>query len=210
MLCIYGIAKRIGGQIFAYWAVVLWLTVPFIGIKFTDYLYHQRYTELTLPQGFGLTAMADFPSMVAVLVAVYFGLRVLERPDAIEALASGLAAGVAITIKPASAPFSAVSCSASCTAAASPQLPIVAGLAGPPHLAPKPRLGYLPLFMPRLQRDLPSARSNSSWPSTRCTTTSSSTGTVSISTSAIEEHFWSLRVVEWLVIAGLIGLAAAR
>ena len=105
ILCMYGIAKRIGGQIFAYWTVALWLTVPFIGIKFTDYLYHQRYTELTLPQGFGLTAMADFPSMVAVLVAVYFGLRVIERPDMVEAIAAGLAAGVAVTIKPASAPF---------------------------------------------------------------------------------------------------------
>ena len=93
LLCIYGIAKRIGGQLFAYWAVLLWLTVPFIGIKFTDYLYHQRYTEVTLPQGFGLTAMADFPSMVFVLVSVYFGLRVIERTDRVEAIAAGLAAG---------------------------------------------------------------------------------------------------------------------
>src|SRR5712691_1766703 len=91
LLCIYGIAKRIGGKLFAYWAVALWLMVPFIGIKFTDYLYHQRYTELTLPQGFGLTAMADFPSMVAVLVCVYFALRVIERPDTVDALAAGLA-----------------------------------------------------------------------------------------------------------------------
>src|SRR5260221_7162224 len=33
LLCIYGIAKRIGGKVFAYWEVFLWLTVPFIGIK---------------------------------------------------------------------------------------------------------------------------------------------------------------------------------
>ena len=82
LLCIYGIAKQIGGRIFGYWATLLWLAVPFIGIKYTDHLYHQRYTELTLPQAFGLTAMADFPSMVAVLVSVYFALRVIERPDA--------------------------------------------------------------------------------------------------------------------------------
>ena len=49
--------------------------------------------------------MADFPSMVAVLVAVYFGLRVIERPDTVEAIAAGLAAGIAVTIKPGSAPF---------------------------------------------------------------------------------------------------------
>src|SRR5439155_13959022 len=105
LLCIYGIAKRIGGKLFAYWATTLWLGVPFIGIEFTDYLYHQRYTELTLPQGFGLTAMADFPSMVAVLVSVYFALQVLEQRDMVEALAAGLAAGAAIAIKPSSSVF---------------------------------------------------------------------------------------------------------
>ena len=100
LLCVYGIAQQIGGRIFAYWATFLWIAVPFIGIKFTDYLYHQRYTELTLPQAFGLTAMADYPSMVAVLVSVYFTLRVAKRPDVIEALAAGLAAGLVIATKP--------------------------------------------------------------------------------------------------------------
>ena len=43
--------------------------------------------------------------MVAVLVCVYFALRVLERPDHVEALAAGLAAGVAIAIKPSNSVF---------------------------------------------------------------------------------------------------------
>lgn len=212
LLCIYGIAKRIGGTIFAYWAVVLWLAVPFIGIKFTDYLYHQRYTELTLPQGFGLTAMADFPSMVAVLVSVYFALRVLEQPDVIEALAAGLAAGAAIAIKPASAPFLGglvlgFLYRRRFTAAAY----LVAGLI-PALLALalwKDRgLGYLPLFRGAgaerlaagVQQQLVAFNPlhhyvNFDWHK------------LNINLVSIKEHFWSLRVVEWLVIAGLIGLA---
>jgi hypothetical protein len=57
MLALYGIAARIGGRLFGYWALVLWIIVPFLGIRFTNAGYHQRYTELTLPQSFGLTAM---------------------------------------------------------------------------------------------------------------------------------------------------------
>src|SRR5919204_130749 len=105
LLCVWGIADRLGGRVFAYWATLLWLSVPFIGIKYADAGYHQRYTELTLPQSFGLTILADFPSMVAALVAVYFALRVLDRHDAIDAVAAGLAAGLAIAIKPSNTVF---------------------------------------------------------------------------------------------------------
>jgi len=58
MLALYGIAARIGGRLFGYWAVALWIVVPFIGVWYTDSGYHQRYTELLLPQTFGLTAMS--------------------------------------------------------------------------------------------------------------------------------------------------------
>ena len=212
LLCIYGIAKRIGGTIFAYWAVFLWLTVPFIGIKFTDYLYHQRYTELTLPQGFGLTAMADFPSMVAVLVCVYFALRVLERPDLVEALAAGIAAGIAITIKPSNSVFVAGIVLAvlyrrrfvGAAYVLAGLVPAVAALA----LWKYRGLGYLPLFHAQGGTKLALGAHQElvafnplhkyiqfNWHK------------LNLNLLGIKEHFWSLRVVEWLVIAGLIGLS---
>jgi hypothetical protein len=212
LLCVYGIAKRIGGQIFAYWTVALWLTVPFIGIKFTDYLYHQRYTELTLPQSFGLTAMADFPSMVAVLVAVYFGLRVIERPDAVEAIAAGLAAGVAVAIKPASAPFlGGLVLGFLYRRRTLGAAYLVAGIA-PAVLTLalwKYRgLGYVPLFHADGAVRLAAGAQQQlvafnplhhyvkfDWHQ------------LNLNLLGIKEHFWSVRVVEWLVIAGFVGLA---
>jgi hypothetical protein len=212
LLCIYGIAKRIGGQVFAYWAVLLWLAVPFIGIKFTDYLYHQRYTELTLPQGFGLTGMADFPSMVAVLVCVYFALRVLEQPDAVESIAAGLAAGVAIAIKPSNSVFVAglilgVLYRRRFVGAAY----LLVGLA--PAIATlalwKYRgLGYLPLFHAQGESKLAlDAHQNLVAFNPLHKYIHFDWHKLNLNLLGIKEHFWSLRVVEWLVIAGLIGLS---
>jgi hypothetical protein len=211
LLCIYGIAKRVGGQLFAYWATALWLVVPFVGVKFTDHLYHQRYTELTLPQGFGLTAMADFPSMVAVLVCVYFALRVLERHDTIDALAAGLAGGVAISIKPSSSIFLGglvlaflyrrrIAGAAYLAAGLVPALVTLA-------LWKYRGFGYLPLFHSEVGTKLafgahqPLVAFN---PLHKYV--SFDWHQLNINLLGIKEHFWSMRVIEWLVVAGLIGL----
>ena len=68
LLSIYGIAARIAGRLFGYWAVALWIAIPYLGIVFLEPGYHQKYTELTLPQLLGLTSVPDFPSVVALLV----------------------------------------------------------------------------------------------------------------------------------------------
>lgn len=212
LLCIYGIARQIGGRLFAYWAVALWLGVPFIGIKFTDYLYHQRYTEVTLPQGLGLTAMADFPSMVGVLVSVYFALRVLERPDTIEALAAGLAAGVAISIKPSNSVFLGGLILGFLYRRRFIGAAYVLGGLAPALLTLalwKYRgFGYVPLFHSTGATRIAAGAHQQlvafnplhkyihfNWHQ------------LNLNLLQIKEHFWSLRVVEWLVLAGLIGLA---
>ncbi len=106
-LCLYGIARRIAGRAFGYWATALWVAMPFVGILFANAEYHQRYTELFLPQALGLTALSDFPTMVACLVSAYYAIRIVldEHPRTAHALASGLAAGAAIAIKPSAALF---------------------------------------------------------------------------------------------------------
>ena len=102
MLAVYGIAARIGGRLFGYWTLLVWIAVPFIGIRYTLQGYHMRYSEAVLPQGFGLTAMADFPAMVAVIVALYFCARVAldSSPRLTDAVAGGVAFGAAIALKP--------------------------------------------------------------------------------------------------------------
>jgi hypothetical protein len=212
LLCIYGIAKQIGGKLFGYWATLLWLVVPFIGIKYTDHFYHQRYTELTLPQAFGLSAMSDFPSMVAVLVCVYFAFRIMKRPDTVDALACGLAGGTAFAIKPSNSIFLAgVILGLAYRRRLKGAAYVLAGLT--------PALVTLALWKYRGLGNLPLLQSQEA--------VRLAAGTHSqlvafnplhkyvhfdwhhldLQIQAIKEHFWSARVIEWLVIAGLVGLA---
>jgi 4-amino-4-deoxy-L-arabinose transferase-like glycosyltransferase len=208
LLCIYGIAARIGGRLFGYWAAALWIALPYFGILFVEPGYHQKYTELTIPHIVGLTAMSDFPSMVGLLVSAYFCLRALESGNPVTMGAAGLAAGYAIAVKPSSAIFLFGPALLLLIARWRTVVPFVAGIApiiltlafwkyrGLGHLGatqPEPiRLaGGVGDFLRRIHN--PSANS---WAHFHANLT------------AIREHFWVARVLEWLPVAGSIALLA--
>src|SRR6266511_1902936 len=105
LLCVYGIAAQIAGRLFGYFAAALWIAVPYLGIVFVEPGYHQKYTELTLPQLLGLTSVPDFPATVALLVSAYLCLRAVDAAGWHAAAGAGLAAGYSIAIKPSNAIF---------------------------------------------------------------------------------------------------------
>ena len=212
MLCLYGIAAQVGGRLFGYWTLVLWVTLPFLGILYTNTGYHQRYTELTLPQAFGLTAMADFPALVATLVAVYFCARLVLAADAsaTQAAAFGVAAGVVIAIKPGDTLFLAGPALALAfsrrfahlgiaTAAILPSVVALAvwkerGLGHLPILTAASSRGGLAAAAPLASLHLGRYLHNLDWHAfTR-------------ELDLLREHFWSARLLEWMVVGGLIGL----
>ncbi|HLY95059.1 MAG TPA: hypothetical protein VKP14_09455 [Gaiellaceae bacterium] len=212
MVAMYGIGERIGGRLFGYWVVLLWIVVPFIGIKYTDAGFHQRYTEATLPQGLGLTAMSDFPSMVMLVVAAYFLLRALQRPVRSDALLAGLFAGFAIGIKPSNSlilvgvGLAVVAgrhwrAGAAFAAGVAPGLLVLA-------LWKWRGLGYLPLFHAehglRLAAGAIQAPLGTFDPHKYIHLDWSHFGK---NLDSLQEHFWSARVIEWLVVAGVIALA---
>lgn len=211
LLALYGIARLLAGRLFAYWVLLLWLVVPFAGIRYTNTGYHQRYTELLLPQGFGLTAMADFPTMVATLVAAYFCARIVFARDrsVLTAVGAGLAAGASIGLKPSNALF-----------LLGPPLALLFArrlstmgwfLAG---LAPSVLLlalwkyrgyGYLPLLHADATVQLAAGAHLVALhvPSYGHFNWQHFTNQLDL----LREHFWSARLIEWLVIAGAIGAA---
>jgi hypothetical protein len=208
LLCIYGIATRIGGRLFGYWAAALWIALPYFGILFVEPGYHQKYTELTIPHIVGLTAMSDFPSMVGLLVSAYFCLRALESGSRLTMVAAGFAAGYAIAVKPSSAIFLFGPALLLLVTRWRTILPFVLGLA--PAIATlalwKYRgLGHLgatqeePVRLASGVGDLlrrihnPDANSWSHFHENLI---------------AIREHFWVARVLEWLPLAGALALFA--
>jgi hypothetical protein len=100
LFCLYGIASRIGGRLLGYWAAVLWVIAPYAAIPLFVERYHEKWTEQFLPQATGLTAMADYPSMVVVLAAAFFVTRSLSPQRVLDAALAGLLLGAAGGLKP--------------------------------------------------------------------------------------------------------------
>jgi hypothetical protein len=208
LLCVYGIASRIAGRLFGYFAALLWIVVPYLGIVFVEPGYHQKYTEVTLPQALGLTSVPDFPATVALLVCALFCLRALDSASWQSAAAAGLAAGWSIAMKPSNSIF-LVAPVLLLIVERRRALPIFfVGLA--------PALLTLALWKYRGLGELAAAPSEpvplasgvgslihrihspslNSWAHLRQVL------------DALREHFWAARVIEWLPIAGCIALLA--
>jgi hypothetical protein len=208
LLCVYGIAARIAGRLFGYWAVVLWIAIPYLGVLFVEPGYHQKYTELTLPQVTGLTSVPDFPSVVALLVAGYFCLRALDSGSWYPAAAAGLATGYSIAIKPSNSIFLVAPLLVLLVLRWRAVLPF--GLALAPALLTlalwKYRgLGELAATPPEpvrlagatdLLHRIHNAGNLNSWDHLHQVILS------------LREHFWIARVIEWLPLAGMAALIA--
>jgi hypothetical protein len=100
LLAVYGIASQIAGRYFGYWCAALWVIAPVAAIPLFVDRYHERYVDQFLPQALGLTAMADFPSMVLLLGAAYFVLRSAREAEVPTAVIAGVLAGYAAWTKP--------------------------------------------------------------------------------------------------------------
>jgi len=98
--CIYELGARIGGRVIGYVAAVVWTFGPYVAIPLFVHRYHDRYVDQFLPIPLGLTAMADYVGMVALLASALFVARVVENRDAHTAVLAGLTFGFAALIKP--------------------------------------------------------------------------------------------------------------
>lgn len=208
-LCMYGIAERIGGRLFGYWTALLWIVVPYAGIRYALAGYHQKYTELTLPQILGLGAMSDFPSVVALLVGAYLCLRAVEGGHWLWSAGAGFATAYALAIKPSNAVFLVAPALLFLIFRRRSLLPFVAGLAPPLFVLGfwKDRgYGHIPAFSaPPPTRRIAGGVSDVFQPWHRYTGTNSWT---QLHNNLIQfrEHLWSDRVLEFLAVAGIVAL----
>ena len=213
LLCFYGIASRIGGRLLGYWAALLWVVTPYLSIPLWVDRYQERWAEQFLPQALGLTAMADFPSMVLALAAAYFVVRSLEPERMRDAVFAGALLGAAGALKPANMLLAAGVAlayvvarhwreGAACAAAAAPALLVllawkVKGLGEIPAFA----LGqaHIAVGSGPLALDLSISRyfdfDLDHWRQQM---------------DQLREFFWSARLAQWAPFAGLLAVLRVR
>ena len=105
IVSVYSLATRIGGRLLGYWATLLWVIAPFASIPLFVGRYHGRYEDQILPQSLGLSALADYPSMVALVACAALSARAIERDSTRDGVLAGLVLGFAIAMKPPNALF---------------------------------------------------------------------------------------------------------
>ncbi len=215
LLCVYGIATRIAGRVFGYWAAALWILVPYLAIPLFDHRYHQKYVEIVLPQQLGLTVLGDFPSMVCLLVTAYLIVRALDSGDWRDTVLAGLAGAFAIGIKPSNTLFfgAAVLCllvarrwlqTGAFLAAMIPGLVVLA-------LWKQRGLGQLPAFSSYGGDNGHLAAAGASLPLKSLTTpfhkyVSVNWGHLQENLDGLREFFWAVRPLEFVPFAGLLAI----
>jgi hypothetical protein len=210
--CVYGIAKLIGGRGYAYLATLAWTVLPALSIPYFYERYHFRYINVTLAPSLGLTALADFPGMVCLLIAGYFGLQAVTLRQSPDALFAGLAAGLAIAVKPSNAVFLPAPVAALVIARYGRGLlelavglaPVAVALA----LWKYRGIGYLPLL-----QNAPASSALGRFTDVPLGGLSIhkyvplNWGQLQNNIDYIREYAWSLRLLTWIIAAGAIGLA---
>jgi hypothetical protein len=206
VVLVWAIADRLGGRVFAWWAAAAWIVAPLLLVRgFRPDFRDDFKTYFLGPHAFGLTDMADFPSLVVILASAWATLRALDTRRLEDAVLAGLLAGFAVGIKPGNtfflaAPFLGLAIARRWLQGAVWAASLVPALvtltiwkdrgrgyvpSAPPSGGPVPSAGPLARFTNYL---------DFSW------------AHFSDNLDELRELFWSLRLLEFLAVAGAVAL----
>jgi hypothetical protein len=201
---VYALASRIAGYGAGLWCAALWVIAPYAAIPLFVDRYHERYVEQFLPQALGLTQLADYPSMVLLLLGAVFLARALEPGRLHEALAAGLLVGFAGGMKPANYLFLAGAAAAFTLArrwregvafaVALAPMALAVALWKAKGLGPEQVHAAAGAVVPPVA-SLTDRIHSFDWDAWRQ------------NMSALREYFWSARLLQWAPLAGTVAIA---
>ena len=188
--CLLDVGRRIAGRPFAIAAAATWLFAPLVAIPLFVPKFHDTYVDDVLPALYGLTIGPAFLAMALSLAAAMLALRAVAGARR-AAFAAGLLAAAAIACLPISAGIAAGVVCALVVArrwrqAGEALVGLAAGLA--PTLIWRQRA---------LGGDLVST-GNPTWNGFQA------------SMANVREFFYSNRLLQWLPVAGAIGMLRVR
>jgi hypothetical protein len=186
LLAVVGAASRLAGRALGVCAGVAWIVLPLLLHRFADFRLRPAVLDGALPSLLGLAESTAFPTLVALAVAGYLLARALDTGRTRDAAAAGVAASAALALSGASLVFlpgllGAIAFRRRPVALAAAAAAVVPGLVA---------LALWHAHAPHAEAPL----LHFAWSQFR--------GNV----LGFREYFWSLRVVEWLPIAGTVAL----
>ena len=184
--CLLEVARRIAGRLFAALTAGVWLLGPIVVLPLFEPVYRDTYVDDVLPAVYGLTIDPAYPAMVLSAVAAMFALRAVAGAPR-TAFASGLLAAAAIACSPVSAGIAAgIGLSLAAARRWQGLAEALTGLAA--GLVPTLIWRYRASGTPTFTLDHPT------WDGFQG------------SMANVREFFYSNRLLQWLPIAGAIGM----
>ena len=101
----YLIGERIAGRLFGVWTACLWVLAPLLALALYSATNRPVVVETFLPTGLGLNSLSDYPSMVCAIFAAYLLLRALDDNDLRSGALCGIALGFLVLLKPGNGPL---------------------------------------------------------------------------------------------------------
>lgn len=185
LLLVHRVASMLAGPVFAAWAGAVWVLLPFLGIVYANRSFRHVYVDGFLAHLLGLTADPALPAMAAFLAAGFLALRVVDGGTLAEAAAAAVLAAAGAAFVP----------RAAVVALAPVAVLAAAGRVRQTVLVGTGVAGLLAGVAAAVSADLlpdPFIRFGASIPG--------------LALSGLSEDFWSGRVLEWLMVGGLIGV----
>lgn len=206
----YLVAERIAGRLFGVWTAVLWTLMPPLAVGLYTASSRHVIVDSFLPTAMGLNALSDYPSMVLAVFCAYMVLRSIDSNSIRDGVLCGLLLGFLVLIKPANGPLPLAAVVAlgvtfrfrallGTTVAA---LPAAVALS----IWKKTGTGQVPVFSGG------GGGGGGGAPSAVATNTHKYLNIdfhhLSVNVHALGQTFWSVRLLEFLLLAGGLGLIA--
>ena len=189
LVLVFAVARELAGRVFAAWAATVWVLLPYAGIVFANRSFRHAYVDRFLTHAVGLAADPAFPALVLFLLASLFALRAARAGAAAEVAGAVVAAAAAVAFAPRAATVAIV--------------PVAALAAGGRRRATAAAALLLAVLL--LGVGLAVHAGLLAGPLGRV-----SPGTAGDILASLKETFWSGRVLEWLLAAGIVGALRGR
>jgi hypothetical protein len=101
----YLLGERIAGNLFGLWTAAVWVVLPAVALLLYRPKTRPSVIDSFLPTATGVNALSDFPSMVCAIFGGYLLFRALDRNDVRDGALCGIVLGFLVLLKPANGPL---------------------------------------------------------------------------------------------------------